>query len=161
MADIEINSQTVKKFRLEKNMTQGECAEAAGISQSFLSRLESNTIGSPSVTHLLKLCSVLNCTIDDLMKPPAGPLNFGRFVWVLSELTNVVGESFDTSMEEGRMVWWSHEKDDPDTFWLWLVLCDESKPRVLIKDSKHPKLYAVIGYCRYHNIDFELEWETE
>jgi hypothetical protein len=87
------------------------------------------------------------------------PKDIGDFVWAISGLTEVIGESFTTSSDEGRIVSWS---DGSDGYFLMLVLDDHGKVRALIHDHKDAKkTYAAIGYCRYHNITIELSWEEE
>ena len=76
------------------------------------------------------------------------PKDIGDFVWAVSGLTEVLGESFTTSSDEGRIVsWW----DGDSGYFLTLVSDHE--------DAK--KTYAAIGYCRYHGITIELSWEKE
>jgi len=85
------------------------------------------------------------------------PKNISNFVWAVSGLTEVLGESFTTSSYEGRIVsWW----DGDNGYFLTLVLDDRGKARALISDHEDAnKTYAALGYCRYHGINFELQWE--
>ena len=87
------------------------------------------------------------------------PKDIGDFVWAVSGLTEVIGEMFTTSSDEGRIVsWW----DGDNGYFLTLVLDDRGKARALISDHEDAKkTYAAIGYCRYHNITIELSWEEE
>jgi transcriptional regulator with XRE-family HTH domain len=50
--------KTIKKLRIEKELTQGELAETAGITASFLSLIE-NDHREPSLTVLRRLASAL------------------------------------------------------------------------------------------------------
>lgn len=59
----------LKAKRIEKKMTQSEVADRCGITQCAYSYYE---IGkrSPKPEMLKKLATVLNCTVDDLLKEP-------------------------------------------------------------------------------------------
>lgn len=60
-------SKNLKRFRLAKNMTQEQAAEALGVSTQTVSRWECNTT-LPDVTILPKIASLYCVTIDDLYK---------------------------------------------------------------------------------------------
>ena len=60
-------SKNLKRFRIAKNMTQEQAAEALGISTQTVSRWECNTT-LPDVTILPKIAALYCVTIDDLYK---------------------------------------------------------------------------------------------
>lgn len=60
-------SKNLKRFRIAKNMTQEQAAEALGISTQTVSRWECNTT-LPDVTFLPKIAALYCVTIDDLYK---------------------------------------------------------------------------------------------
>lgn len=60
-------SKNLKRFRLAKNMTQEQAAEALGVSTQTVSRWECNTT-LPDVTILPKIAALYCVTIDDLYK---------------------------------------------------------------------------------------------
>lgn len=63
---------TIKQFRENKGMTQGELAAALGTSQVAVSRWESGAV-QPSAATLRKLAAVFGCQMDDI-KPAARKL---------------------------------------------------------------------------------------
>ena len=62
-----IFSKNLKRFRVAKNMTQEQAAEALGVSTQTVSRWECNTT-LPDVTILPKIAALYCVTIDDLYK---------------------------------------------------------------------------------------------
>ena len=60
-------SQNLKRFRISKNMTQEQAAEALGVSTQTVSRWDCNTT-LPDVTILPKIAALYCVTIDDLYK---------------------------------------------------------------------------------------------
>jgi len=84
------------------------------------------------------------------------PQDITDFMWAACGLTEVIGESFVASSDNGRILSWANGEG----YWLTLILDDKGKPHVLIHDRDHPKQYAAIGYCRYHQINCELPWES-
>lgn len=60
-------SRNLKRFRLAKNMTQEQAADALGVSTQTVSRWECNTT-LPDVTILPKIAALYCVTIDDLYK---------------------------------------------------------------------------------------------
>ena len=62
-----IFSKNLKRFRVAKNMTQEQAAEALGVSTQTVSRWECNTT-LPDVTVLPKIAALYCVTIDDLYK---------------------------------------------------------------------------------------------
>lgn len=59
--------KNLKRFRLSKNLTQEQAAEALGVSTQTVSRWECNTT-LPDVTILPKIAALYCVTIDDLYK---------------------------------------------------------------------------------------------
>jgi len=85
------------------------------------------------------------------------PRDITKFMWAVSELTEVLGESFVTSSDNGRILNWG---DGSDGYFLMLVLDDRGEVHASISDHLDAnKTYAAIGYCRYHKISLELRWE--
>ena len=60
-------TKNLKRFRVAKNMTQEQAAEALGVSAQTISRWECNTT-LPDVTILPKIAALYCVTIDDLYK---------------------------------------------------------------------------------------------
>lgn len=60
-------TKNLKRFRVAKNMTQEQAAEALGVSTQTVSRWECNTT-LPDVTVLPKIAALYCVTIDDLYK---------------------------------------------------------------------------------------------
>jgi len=58
---------------------------------------------------------------------------------------------------DARIMAWAGKSD----YWLWLVLDDEKQFRVLIDVEEAPddKLYNIVGYCNFHNIQHEFAGE--
>ena len=54
------------KLIIDKNMKKKELGEAAGISNSLIAKLGKNE--TVTVEVLVKICSALNCGIDDIME---------------------------------------------------------------------------------------------
>lgn len=60
------NGTKVRQLRELKNWTQGDLAERAGISRSYLSELESGTRNDPAASYLKKLADALTVPLDFL-----------------------------------------------------------------------------------------------
>src|SRR5690554_1999989 len=58
----------VKKYREKSGMSMTELSEKAGVAKSYLSALERNIQTNPSIQFLEKIASVLNISIDHLLK---------------------------------------------------------------------------------------------
>jgi len=87
------------------------------------------------------------------------PKDISNFVWAVAGLTEVLGENFTTSSDNGRILSWSNGDVG---YFLMLVLDDRGEVHASISDHIDAnKTYAAIGYCRYHRIHFELRWEEE
>ena len=56
----------LKRFRTEKNISQGELAESIGMHSTHISRYERN-LTSPSIDVVKKIAEVLNVTADMLV----------------------------------------------------------------------------------------------
>ena len=54
------------KLLIDRNMKKKELGEAAGISNSLIAKLGKNE--NVTVEVLVKICSALNCGIDDIME---------------------------------------------------------------------------------------------
>lgn len=54
--------------RKSLGLTQGELAEAVGIEQESMSRIETGII-TPSLSRLLSLADALDCSIETLLRP--------------------------------------------------------------------------------------------
>ncbi len=51
------------------------------------------------------------------------PKTFNKFAWSISGLTEVIGQSFEASSDEGRILSWA----DEDGYWLTLICDDDGK----------------------------------
>ena len=60
-------SESVKKLRTAKGMTQEELAEAVGVQTSMIGHIARGT-KIPSLAVALKLGEVLECTVDEMCK---------------------------------------------------------------------------------------------
>jgi len=58
----------LRELRLAKDLTHAQVGEAAGISRSYVSRLESGEVGLPSRDVLRRLAAVLGTSRDDLLR---------------------------------------------------------------------------------------------
>ena len=58
---------SIKSVRTSKGMTQQELADRLKVKQSAISQWESGNTG-PKRSRLAEIASILDCTIDDLMK---------------------------------------------------------------------------------------------
>ncbi|MDQ0300762.1 XRE family transcriptional regulator of biofilm formation [Salibacterium salarium] len=58
----------VKKYRKQKDISLTELAERAGVAKSYLSAIERNIQTNPSVQFLEKVSTVLNISVDSLIK---------------------------------------------------------------------------------------------
>ena len=90
--------------------------------------------------------------------------------WTLSFLSEVAGQITTSSgggskkvkskagfSEDARLfAWASPEKAD---YWLFYIVDDNGKQGVRIVSfiAPHPQLYSVIGYCKYHGIQCEVD----
>ena len=58
----------IKEMRKKRNLTQGDLAVQLGITQGAVSQWESG-LTNPTLETLVKIAEVLNCTVDELLKP--------------------------------------------------------------------------------------------
>jgi len=64
----------IKKYRKEFALNQEELGNAVGLSRTSIVNIEAGK-QSPTIETLLKLCSILQCTPDDLFPPvPKSPM---------------------------------------------------------------------------------------
>lgn len=56
----------LKECRTKANLSQGDLAKLTGLTQAFLSELESGK-KNPSLETLVKVSDALGCTVDDLI----------------------------------------------------------------------------------------------
>lgn len=54
------------KLLIDKNMKKKELSEAAGVSNSLIAKLRKNE--NVTVDILVKICSALECSFDDIME---------------------------------------------------------------------------------------------
>ena len=68
---------------------------------------------------------------------------------IVGDVTAIGGDS--------RIMAWAGKSD----YWLWLVLGAAQQFRVLIDVDEAPddKLYNIVGYCNFHNIQHEFAGE--
>lgn len=59
-------SQRLKELRIECGLTQVQLSEKVGCNQSMIARWESGEC-EPTLSSLVKLSEILNCTIDYLV----------------------------------------------------------------------------------------------
>jgi len=57
----------LKDYRMSNNLTQGELAEKLNVKRTTISMWENNN-SQPNIEMLKKLATVLNCSVDDLIK---------------------------------------------------------------------------------------------
>lgn len=55
----------IKKYRLEKNLTQQQLADMCNLTKNSISSYERNEY-TPCIIPLLKLCNALNVKVEDL-----------------------------------------------------------------------------------------------
>lgn len=60
--------EMVKKLREEKNITQIELQEKAGLSSGYVSRFESGEFDAPSITHILRIATAFDMTLRDFLE---------------------------------------------------------------------------------------------
>ncbi|SEW20147.1 helix-turn-helix domain-containing protein [[Clostridium] fimetarium] len=63
---MEYNYNKLWKMLIDKNMSKKELSEQSGVSGATLARMKNNRPVTMNV--LVKLCGVLNCRIDDIVK---------------------------------------------------------------------------------------------
>jgi len=61
-------SQALKRLRAEKNLTQEELAQRAGVDYKYLQKLEGQNPSSPTLSTLAKLASGLQIPLVELIQ---------------------------------------------------------------------------------------------
>ena len=59
--------ERVRELRAARGLSQDQLAEAAGVQQSAISRLEREQVGDPGVMMLAGIADALKVTVDDLL----------------------------------------------------------------------------------------------
>lgn len=84
-----------------------------------------------------------------------GKKGYEELVWAISGLTELIGQAFVSSADEGRSFHWA----DDDGYWFSLnIKKGTNEIYAEIGDNqygKHKEMYAVLGYCQYHGIRHE------
>jgi len=57
----------IRRIALERNISQSKLSELTELHSTYVCRIF-NDKANPSVETLIKICSVLDCKIDDLLK---------------------------------------------------------------------------------------------
>lgn len=60
----------IRIFRKKSNMTQAAVADALGVDQTTVSKWEKGE-ALPRADTLIKLATLFDCTVDELLKQPA------------------------------------------------------------------------------------------
>ena len=79
---------------------------------------------------------------------------------IVSAFSALAGQSYDAITSDGRMISWSSNVHwAKGNYWLSIIIDDSGTPNILINSSyvDDAPLYAVIGYCTYHKINYELD----
>jgi XRE family transcriptional regulator of biofilm formation len=58
----------IKKLRKKNNLSQTHLAALIDSSQSYIARLEKNTDHNPRLLTLIKIATVFNLTVEELLK---------------------------------------------------------------------------------------------
>ncbi len=61
-------AENIKRYRVEKGLSQEQLAQRASITYSTLAKLESGANQNPTVKTLQQVARALEVTLDDLMK---------------------------------------------------------------------------------------------
>jgi transcriptional regulator with XRE-family HTH domain len=61
-------AENIKRYRMEKGLSQEQLAQKAGITYSTLAKLESGVNQNPKVKTLQQIATALEVSLDDLMK---------------------------------------------------------------------------------------------
>ena len=78
-----------------------------------------------------------------------------NYIWAISGLTEIIGEAFSTSTNDGKTVHWESEKEG---YFFELKMTEDGELSANIADTAHPKIYAILGYCIYHRIKVQKIW---
>jgi len=57
----------VKLYRMEHGLTQADFARCANLDRGFVQRLEAGVVVDPLLSNVLKLATMMGCTIDELL----------------------------------------------------------------------------------------------
>jgi len=60
--------KAIKRLREQRNLSQEELRESAGLSRGYVSRLEAGKYSSPSISHIFKLALALKMTLRSLLE---------------------------------------------------------------------------------------------
>ena len=93
----------LKQARLEKNLTQAQLAEEAGISVSFLSNLESGR-QAMNILTLISLLDKLNISADWLLNNSTDSANHTAALEIEKELASCTPKERDTILRLVRMM---------------------------------------------------------
>ena len=63
-------AENIKRLRMQKQWSQPELAEKAGLSKGYVYMLEAGEMTNPSLDKLFKISEALECTIADLVGQP-------------------------------------------------------------------------------------------
>jgi hypothetical protein len=77
-------------------------------------------------------------------------------VWTVSNISTLAGK-LDCSSDDGYFISWGVD----DGYWLHLKFDNKMKPKIYIRDDIAPtdKMYGVIGYCTYHDIEISYSFD--
>ena len=64
------NGQHLKTIRQRRGLSQRQIADMTSININYVSKLERNLINNPGINLLVKLTTVLHCSLDDLILTP-------------------------------------------------------------------------------------------
>ncbi len=64
----------IRELRAERHLTQIELAKKAGLSPSYISKLEADRYRRPSADVLLRLASALNVVVEELYRAAGYPV---------------------------------------------------------------------------------------
>ena len=65
---IPVVAKNIKKYRMEKGLSQDKLSRLADISHASIVKIESGGIQSPSIDTVQKIAKALGVSLDDLMK---------------------------------------------------------------------------------------------
>ena len=80
---------------------------------------------------------------------------FSNFVWAVGGLTELIGQMHTSSTDESTKLHWH----DDENYWLSLEMRDDGIYAEISDSTDQKTMYAAIGYCQYHSIDYILPWQ--
>ncbi len=109
-------AKNLRRFRLEKGMTQEQLAEELGISPQSVSRWEcGNTM--PDVMLLPKLARIYGVTVDDLFREDSiGYANYAQRLLAVYEASGRTEDFLSAEQEFQRLMTGTHTADDLRSF---------------------------------------------